>query len=86
MDIKLDIGFRTIKEWTDSDKRAVHVFDRMLLRGVGGEQIRDAVKMGAKNLREDGTIMAEFRWFKVIYREFKLKDVRKIYPITVIEV
>ena len=42
-------------------------------------------KKGAKKIRKDGSIIAEFRWFKVIYREFKVKDIRKIYPITVMD-
>lgn len=83
MEIVLDVGFRITKGWKDSERRAKHVLDRMILRGIGGSQIKEAVKKGAKRIREDGSIIAEFRWFKVVYREFRIKDRRKIYPITV---
>ncbi len=80
---KVNVSFRNIKKWSDSKKRAEHVFDRMISRGIGIEQIKEAIKKGAKRLRKDGSIVTEFRWFKVIYREFKVNEIRKIYPITV---
>lgn len=49
------------------------------------DNIREAIQKGAKRIREDESIIAEFRWFKVIYREFLVGDTRKIYPITVID-
>ena len=85
-DIRLNISFRNTKNWKDSGKRSDHILDRMQLRGISHENIIDAVKKGAKNMREDGSITVEFRWFKVVYREFRIKEIRKIYPITVIEV
>ena len=86
MDIKLNIAFRNIKEWKDSEKRSEHVFDRMKERGIGREQIIDAVKKGAKKLRKDGSIIAIYRWYSIAYREFVVDNVKKIYPITVMEV
>ena len=86
MEIKIDIAFRSLTQWDDSVKRAEHIFDRMKLRGIGIEQIREAIKKGPKKIRKDGSIIAEYRWFRVIYREFQFKDIRKIYPITVMEV
>jgi len=86
MDIKLNIAFRNIKEWKDSEKRSEHVFDRMKERGIGREQIIDAVKKGAKTIRRDGSIIAVYRWYSVAYREFVIDNVKKIYPITVMEV
>ena len=83
--IKLNVAFRNISKWKDSEKRSDHVFDRMQLRGIGRENILDAVTKGAKKIRKDGSIIAEFRWFKVVYREFRINNIRKIYPITVIE-
>jgi len=85
MDVKVNIAFRNLKWWRDSESRAEHVFDRMRLRGIGVDNIMEAVKKGAKKLRKDGSIMAEFRWFSVAYREFRVGNVRKIYPITVME-
>ena len=86
MDIKLNVAFRNIKEWKDSEKRSEHVFDRMKERGIGREQIIDAVKKGAKTIRRDGSIIAVYRWYSVAYREFVIDNVKKIYPITVMEV
>ena len=86
MDIRIDVAFRNIREREDPGKRSEHIFDRMLLRGIGKEQIKDAVKKGAKNIRKDGSIIAGYKWFKVVYREFRFKNMRKIYPITVMEV
>lgn len=87
MEIVIDIKFTQapVREWKETGRRVEHIFDRMRLRGIGVNQIREAVQRGAKILRKDGSIIAEFRWFKVIYREFRLKNARKIYPITVYE-
>ncbi|MBI2499675.1 hypothetical protein HYV88_05525 [Candidatus Woesearchaeota archaeon] len=86
MDIKININFRSLGFWKDSPKRAEHIFDRMKLRGIGVEQIKEAIRRGAKTIRKDGSIVTEYRWFKVAYREIKFKEIRKIYPITVMEV
>ena len=72
------------RHWDDGENRALHVLDRMRLRGVGILNIKDAVNYGAKKIREDGSIVAEYRWYKVVYREFKLEQFKKIYPITVL--
>ena len=86
MDIKINVAFRNLRYWKDSEKRPEHVFERMKLRGIGKEQIKDAVLRGAKKIREDKSIIASYRWYRVIYREFRIKNIRKIYPITVMEV
>lgn len=70
--------------WRDSDQRALHVSDRMRLRGIGIMNIKDAINYGAKKMRDDGSIVAEYRWYKVVYREFKVEQFKKIYPITVL--
>lgn len=84
-EIKVDIKFtqKQLGGWRDTEKRVEHIFDRMKIRGIGTEQIKEAVQKGAKTLDRDGRITAIFRWYKVVYREFRLKDTRKIYPITV---
>lgn len=84
--IRVNISYRNINRWKDSRKRSDHIFERMKLRGIGIEQIKDAVSKGVKRIRSDGSIVTEYRWFKVIYREFIFKNIKKIYPITVIEV
>ena len=84
-EVRINIGFRNVHSFKDSERRSEHIFERMRLRGITLENIREAVQKGAKRLREDKSIVAEFRWFKVIYREILFGDVRKIYPITVID-
>lgn len=81
----ININFKNIKEWKDSMKRVEHVIDRMRLRGIFTRQIKEAVQKGSKNLRKDGSIISEYRWFKVVYREFIIQNIKKIYPITVVE-
>ena len=83
-EIKINVAFRNIRTHKDSSVRSEHVFDRMRLRGISKENIKEAVQKGAKQIREDKSIIAEFRWFKVVYREFQINDIRKIYPITVL--
>lgn len=84
-EIKINISFRNLKQHKDSEKRVDHLIERMASRGITIENIKEAVQKGPKTIREDKSIVAEFRWFKVIYREFRLDDIRKIYPITVID-
>ncbi|HLD15932.1 MAG TPA: hypothetical protein VJB94_05140 [Candidatus Nanoarchaeia archaeon] len=84
-EIRVNIAFRNIKYHKDAIKRSDHIFDRMMVRGITKDNIKEAVQKGAKRIREDKSIVAEFRWFKVIYREFRVNDTRKVYPITVID-
>ena len=86
-EIRVNIKFagRSFGMWKDSHHRSEHLSDRMRGRGVGIMQIKDAIAKGAKTLRSDGSLVAEYRWLKVAYREFRLQNVRKIYPITIVE-
>ena len=84
-EIKVNIAFRNMHHYKDTFKRSDHVFDRMKARGITKDNIKEAVQKGAKRIREDRSIVAEFRWFTVIYREFQIDNIRKIYPITVID-
>ena len=72
------------KKWEDTERRVEHAIDRMQLRGIGINQVKDAVAYGAKQIRNDGSIVATYRWYKVVYREFPLLNYKKIYPITVL--
>ena len=85
MKIRVNVAFRSLKGWQDSEKRSEHVFERMKERAVSVDHIKEAVAKGAKRVRADKSIIAEFRWLKVAYREFVVGGVRKIYPITVME-
>ncbi len=86
--IVVDIEFKGLlkKGWIDTKKRTEHLADRMLLRGISVDNIKDAVRRGVKRIRKDGSIVAEFRWYKIVYRQFNIRDIKKIYPITVIDV
>ncbi len=86
MEITINFGFRNLNQWRDSPKRAEHVVDRMILRGIGKSQILEAIKRGAKRIREDGSLIVEYKWFKLVYREFRTNEFTKIYPITVYEI
>ena len=86
METVINVDFKNINAWKDSIRRVKHIKDRMKLRGIFVLQIKEAVQKGAKKLRTDGSLIAEYRWFRVIYRQFQLDDVKKIYPITVMEV
>ena len=85
MDIVINVNFKNIQYFKDSERRSEHIFDRMMKRGIFTQQIEEAVRKGPKKLREDSSIVTEFRWFKVVYREFIMKNIKKIYPITVID-
>lgn len=85
VEIRVNIAFRNLKKHKDSERRSDHIFERMQLRGITTENIKEAIQKGAKRIRDDQSIIAEFRWFKVIYREFHVNDIRKIYPITVLD-
>lgn len=83
-EVRVNVEQKKSSRWDDSRQRSEHVIDRMQLRGIGIMNIIDAVKYGAKKLREDGSLIAEYRWYKVVYREFHLQNYKKIYPITVL--
>lgn len=85
MEIKINIGLKNLRVHKDSEKREEHLIDRMALRGISVDNIKEAVQRGPKKFREDNAIIAEFSWFKVVYREFRINEIRKIYPITVLE-
>ena len=54
----------------------------MALRGISIANIKEAIQKGPKKFREDKSIVAELGWFKVIYREFRVNEIRKIYRKT----
>jgi hypothetical protein len=63
-----------------------HLFDWIVQKGISIKNITDAVQHGIKTLNKDGTITAENRWHRVVYRQFILANNDKlIYPIEVIE-
>lgn len=67
-------------------KRCKHAIERMWLRGVSLEEVKEAIIKGKKSKQiESGLIEAFYRFFSVVYDEVLLKnqDIRKIYPVTV---
>ena len=84
-ELVININFKSMRKWEDSRKRSEHVSQRMIDRGIGISQIKEAVARGAKRLMPDRTIHAEYKWYKVVYKEFVIKGIKKAYPITVIE-
>lgn len=87
-EIYINVKFidKTFGFWKDSQRRSEHLLGRMRTRGIGIKQIKEAVIKGAKTLRSDGSLVTEYRWLKVAYREFRFQGIRKIYPITIVEV
>ena len=85
-EIRVNIAFRNIFSYhKNSEKRSEHIFERMRLRGITLDNIKEAVQKGAKRISGDNSIVVEFRWFTVVYREVLFHDIKKIYPITVID-
>ena len=84
-EIQVNIAMRPIPYFRDSAWRSDHIFNRMQMRGITTDHIKEAVQKGLKCIRQDRSIIAEYRWFKIVYREFWLHNIRKIYPITVLE-
>lgn len=67
-------------------KRCKHALERMWLRGISMDEVKDAIVKGKKVKQKDiGLIETFYRFFSVVYDEqiFKEKKIRKVYPITV---
>ncbi len=67
-------------------KRCKHAIERMWLRGVSTDEVKDAIIKGKKSKQMNtGLVEAFYRFFSVVYDEqvLKNKEMRKIYPVTV---
>ena len=67
-------------------KRCKHAIERMWLRGISMDEVKDAILKGKKVKQKDTRLVETFyRFFSVVYDEqiFKEKKIRKVYPITV---
>src|SRR5574341_1242168 len=67
-------------------KRCKHAIERMWLRGVSMDEVKDAIIKGKKSKQTNtGLIEAFYRFFSVVYDEqvLKNKELRKIDPVTV---
>ena len=65
-------------------KRSKHAIERMILRGISQQEVRDAIIKGKKKKKGHGLIEAFIRYYSIIYEEkiYKKQNVRKIFPIT----
>jgi len=67
-------------------KRVKHMIERMWLRGISREEIKQAILRGQKRKqKETGLMESLFGFYSVIYDEYiysKYK-IRKVYPVTV---
>ena len=67
-------------------KRCKHALERMWLRGISLDEVKDAIVKGKKVKQKNTGLMETFyRFFSVVYDEqkFREKKTRKVYPITV---
>ena len=65
-------------------KRSKHAIERMILRGISQQEIKDAILKGKKKKKDNGVIEAFIRYYSILYEEkvYKKQNVRKIFPIT----
>lgn len=66
-------------------KRCKHAIERMWLRGISENEIREAIMKGQKHIQQKSKLIESvYRFFSVIYDEIIYeKKLRKIYPVTV---
>lgn len=67
-------------------KRAKHMIERMWLRGISREDVRQALLCGQKRKqKESGLMEALFSFYSVVYDEcvYPEQKIRKVFPVTV---
>ena len=67
-------------------KRCKHAIERMWLRGISNEEVKEAILMGQKHAQKKTKLIESlFRFYSVVYQEHinKDSDLRKVYPVTV---
>lgn len=66
-------------------KRCKHTIERMWLRGILMDDIKNAVVKGQKHLQKKTKLIESFySFYSVVYQEHIIKNqLRKIYPVTV---
>ncbi len=64
--------------------RSKHAIERMILRGISQQEVKDAILRGQKKKKNKGMIEAFIRYYSIVYEEkiYKKQNVRKIFPIT----
>lgn len=67
-------------------KRARHMIERMWLRGVSMEEVKQAILKGQKReQKKTGLMESLFSFYSVVYDEclYPREKIRKIFPVTV---
>jgi hypothetical protein len=65
-------------------KRCKHCLERMWLRGISVDEVKEALLKGKKVRQKETKLMEAFhRYYSVVYDERRAKKIWKVYPITV---
>ena len=67
-------------------KRCKHAIERMWLRGVSIDEVKDAIIKGSEvEQKSTGLVENFYRFFSVVYDEQIVREtkIRKVYPVTV---
>jgi len=66
-------------------QRSKHALERMILRGISQEEIKEAIIKGNKKTQGKDITEAFLRYYSIVYEEkvYKKQNVRKVFPITV---
>ena len=67
-------------------KRCKHIIERMFLRGISMNEIKEALIKGQKKKQIKSSLTETFyAYYSVVYEEYIYKGIntRKIYPVTV---
>ena len=57
-----------------------HARERMVMRGISVEEIKEAIRIGSKRKDRKGNIISAFRYFEVVFK----KRGNQLFVITVI--
>ncbi|MFH1663552.1 MAG: DUF4258 domain-containing protein [archaeon] len=67
-------------------KRTKHMIERMWLRGISREEVKEAILKGQKRKQKKTRLMESlFGFYSVVYDEYvySKQKIRKIFPVTV---
>ena len=67
-------------------KRVKHMIERMWLRGISREEVKEAILRGQKRKQKKTRLMESlFSFYSVVYDEhvYSKEKIRKVFPVTV---
>lgn len=67
-------------------KRCKHAIERMWLRGVSVDEVKQGILKGSKVKQTETNLIESFyRYYSIVYDEeiYKKEKIRKVYPVTV---